>query len=75
MRWQETGDGVFTAFDRKTGEARLGATRVDLIFGANSELRALAEAYATDDAEKPFVDAFVAAWAKVMEADRFDLKA
>ncbi|WP_412103058.1 catalase/peroxidase HPI [Novosphingobium capsulatum] len=75
MRWQETGDGVFTAFDRKTGESRHGATRVDLIFGANSELRALAEAYATDDAEKPFVDAFVAAWAKVMDADRFDLTA
>ncbi|MBB3359766.1 MULTISPECIES: catalase/peroxidase HPI [unclassified Novosphingobium] len=75
MRWQETGDGVFTAFDRKTGEPRHSATRVDLIFGANSELRALAEAYATDDAEKPFVDAFVAAWAKVMDADRFDLMA
>ncbi|KPF52524.1 hydroperoxidase [Novosphingobium sp. AAP1] len=75
MRWQETGDGVFTAFDRKTGEPRHSATRVDLIFGANSELRALAEAYATDDAEKPFVDAFVAAWAKVMDADRFDLVA
>ncbi|NMN07296.1 MULTISPECIES: catalase/peroxidase HPI [unclassified Novosphingobium] len=75
MRWQETGEGVFTAFDRKTGEPKYGATRVDLIFGANSELRALAEAYATDDAEKPFVDAFVAAWTKVMEADRFDLKA
>ncbi|WP_022677944.1 catalase/peroxidase HPI [Novosphingobium sp. B-7] len=75
MRWQESGDGVFTAFDRKSGEARYGATRVDLIFGANSELRALAEAYATDDAEKPFVDAFVAAWAKVMDADRFDLMA
>ncbi len=75
MRWQESGDGVFTAFDRKSGEARYGATRVDLIFGANSELRALAEAYATDDAEKPFIDAFVAAWAKVMDADRFDLMA
>jgi catalase-peroxidase len=75
MRWQETGEGVFTAFDRKTGAPRHGATRVDLIFGANSELRALAEAYATDDAEKSFVAAFVAAWAKVMEADRFDLMA
>ena len=75
MRWQESGDGVFTAFDRKSGEARYGATRVDLIFGANSELRALAEAYATDDAEKPFIDAFVAAWAKVMDAARFDLMA
>ncbi|GHD02105.1 catalase/peroxidase HPI [Novosphingobium pokkalii] len=75
MRWQETGEGVFTAFDRKTGAPRHGATRVDLIFGANSELRALAEAYATDDAEKPFVAAFVAAWTKVMEADRFDFTA
>ena len=59
--------------DRKTGEAKWTGTRVDLIFGSNSQLRALAEAYATDDAEGAFVAAFVKAWVKVMEADRFDL--
>ena len=51
----------------------MGRYRVDLIFGSNSQLRALAEAYATDDAGRAFVDAFVAAWNKVMNLDRFDL--
>jgi catalase-peroxidase len=71
--WRETGDGVFTAYDRKTGEAKHQASRADLIFGSQSQLRALAEAYATDDAEAVFVADFVKAWTKVMEADRFDL--
>ena len=71
--WRETAPGEFTAHDRKTGEARLKASRADLIFGSNSQLRALAEAYATDDAEPVFVADFVKAWTKVMEADRFDL--
>jgi len=71
--WRETGDGTFTAFDRKTGEAKRQASRADLIFGSQSQLRALAEAYATDDAETAFVADFVKAWTKVMEADRFDL--
>jgi catalase-peroxidase len=75
MKWEPSASdaGVYVACDRKTGEAKWTGTRVDLVFGSNSQLRALAEAYATDDAGKSFVDAFVAAWAKVMNADRFDL--
>jgi catalase-peroxidase len=75
MKWKATDDSetVFTAHDRKTGAAGWSGTRVDLIFGSNSRLRALAEAYATDDAGKAFVKAFVAAWAKVMNLGRFDL--
>ena len=72
--WRETAPGTFTAHDRQTGAAGLQASRVDLIFGSNSQLRALAEAYATDDAQSLFVADFVKAWTKVMEADRFDLK-
>jgi len=75
MKWEATSDGVFVACDRATGERKWAGTRVDLIFGSNSQLRALAEAYATDDAGRAFVDAFVAAWVKVMNADRFDLAA
>ena len=60
--------------DRKTGDVRWTGSRVDLIFGAHSVLRALAEVYAADDAKEKFVNDFVAAWTKVMEADRFDLK-
>ena len=74
MKWEaaET-EGVFVAHDRRTGEKKWAGTRVDLIFGSNSQLRALAEAYATDDAQRAFVDAFVAAWTKVMNLDRFDI--
>jgi hypothetical protein len=64
---------VFEGRDRKTGEFKWTATRVDLIFGSNSQLRALAEVYACDDAKEKFVRDFVAAWNKVMNADRFDL--
>jgi catalase-peroxidase len=64
---------VFQGRDRKTGEVRWTGTRVDLIFGSNSELRALAEVYASADAQNKFVEDFVAAWTKVMELDRFDL--
>jgi catalase-peroxidase len=73
MKWEATSDGAFVARDRATGEKKWAGTRVDLIFGSNSQLRALAEAYATDDAGRAFVDAFVAAWNKVMNLDRFDL--
>jgi len=75
MKWEASPDqdGVFVARDRKTGEQKAAATRVDLIFGSNSQLRALSEAYATDDAQGAFIDAFVAAWTKVMNLDRFDL--
>ena len=64
----------FQGTDRATGEAKYTATRADLIFGSNSELRGLAEVYASNDSKEKFVNDFVAAWAKVMELDRFDLK-
>ena len=73
MTWEASSDGVFVARDRVSGEKKWAGTRVDLIFGSNSQLRALAEAYATDDAAGAFVEAFVAAWTKVMNLDRFDL--
>ena len=72
-KWEAQGDGSFVAKDRKTGAAVWTGTRVDLIFGSNAQLRALAEAYATDDAEAAFVAAFGRAWTKVMHADRVDL--
>jgi catalase-peroxidase len=64
---------TFEARDRATGETRWTGTRVDLVFGSNSQLRALAEVYASDDAKEKFVRDFVAAWDKVMSLDRFDL--
>jgi len=73
--WKATADNeaVFEAKDRKTGEVKWTGTRVDLIFGSNSQLRALAEVYASVDAKAKFVEHFVAAWTKVMNLDRFDL--
>ena len=64
---------LFTGHDRKSGEEKYTATRVDLVFGSNSVLRALAEVYACADAQQKFVTDFVAAWTKVMNLDRFDL--
>ncbi|MBF6447676.1 MULTISPECIES: catalase/peroxidase HPI [Nocardia] len=66
-------DGTYVGSDRATGEQRWTGSRVDLVFGSNSQLRALAEVYATDDAKAKFVDDFIAAWDKVMNLDRFDL--
>jgi len=66
-------ENVFEGYDRKTGKLKWTGTRVDLVFGSNSELRALAEVYASADAKEKFVNDFVAAWTKVMNADRFDL--
>jgi catalase-peroxidase len=66
-------DGVYEGRDRRTGKVRWTGTRVDLVFGSNSQLRALAEVYASADAREKFVKDFVAVWAKVMELDRFDL--
>ncbi|MDR3494907.1 MAG: catalase/peroxidase HPI [Ancalomicrobiaceae bacterium] len=73
--WKPTSEAAdeFEGRDRTSGELKWTATRVDLIFGSNSELRALAEVYATDDARPKFIEDFVAAWAKVMNLDRFDI--
>jgi catalase-peroxidase len=73
--WAPTAEdaGTFEGRDSATGELRWTGSRVDLVFGSNSELRALAEVYASDDAQQKFVDDFVAAWVKVMNLDRFDL--
>jgi catalase-peroxidase len=65
---------IYEGTDRKTGEKKWTATRADLVFGSNAELRAIAEVYASEDARVKFVNDFVAAWVKVMNADRFDLK-
>ena len=73
-KWQKTADGVLEGVDRKTGQRKWTATVADLVFGSNAQLRALAEVYAGSDAGPKFVDDFVAAWVKVMELDRFDLK-
>ena len=73
--WKSTPDpDVFEGSDRKTGKQKWTGTRVDLVFGSNSQLRALAEVYACDDAKEKFVRGFVAAWDKVMNLDRFDLR-
>jgi catalase-peroxidase len=71
--WKPAGENLYEIADRKTGEVKWTATRVDLVFGSNSILRAYAEVYAQDDNKEKFVNDFVAAWTKVMNADRFDL--
>jgi len=71
--WKPTGRNSYAIVDRKTGTTKWTATRVDLVFGSNSILRAYAEVYAQDDNREKFVNDFVAAWNKVMNADRFDL--
>ncbi|MDZ7710267.1 MAG: catalase/peroxidase HPI [Roseovarius sp.] len=72
-RWEPKGGGLYDIVERKSGETKYTATRVDLVFGSNSILRAYAEVYAQDDAGERFVYDFVSAWTKVMEADRYDL--
>ena len=71
--WNPVGDNLYEIRDRKTDEVKWTATRVDLVFGSNSILRAYAEVYAQDDNKEKFVNDFVTAWTKVMNADRFDL--
>ena len=71
--WKPAGENLYDIVDRKTGAVKWTATRVDLVFGSNSVLRAYAEVYAQDDNKEKFVNDFVAAWTKVMNADRFDL--
>jgi catalase-peroxidase len=72
-RWEPVGRNLYEVRDRKTGNVKWMATRVDLVFGSNSILRAYAEVYAQDDNQEKFVNDFVAAWTKVMNADRFDV--
>jgi catalase-peroxidase len=72
--WSEGAAGTFQAHDRKTGARGWTATRVDLVFGSNAVLRAISEVYAASDATGKFVRDFVAAWAKVMDLDRFDAR-
>ena len=71
--WNATSDDVFEGRDRKTGELKWTGTRVDLIFGSNSQLRAVAEVYGSEDSREKFLNDFVAVWNKVMNLDRFDL--
>ena len=74
VSWSPTGANSYEAKDRVSGEVVRHASRIDLVFGSNSELRALAEVYAQDDNNEKFVSDFIAAWTKVMDLDRFDLK-
>jgi catalase-peroxidase len=69
--WEPAGSGSYNIRNRETGEVKYTASRVDLIFGSNSILRAYAEVYAQDDSKEKFVKDFIAAWTKVMNADRF----
>jgi len=73
VEWKPTGSNTYAGVDRASGETVRTATRVDLVFGSNSQLRALAEVYACDDAKDKFLNDFVAAWNKVMNNDRFDV--
>jgi len=73
-RWEPTGKNSYNIVDRKSGSTKFTATRVDLVFGSNSILRSYAEVYAQDDNEEKFVKDFVAAWTKIMNNDRFDVK-
>ena len=73
--WQPAADGTYEGRDRKTKAAKWTGTRIDLIFGSHAQLRAFAEVYASGDAKERFAKDFVAAWTKVMNADRFDLAA
>ena len=74
FRYQCRLEELFEGRDRASGDVKWTATRVDLVFGSNSELRSIAEVYGQDDAKERFVHDFVAAWDKVMNLDRFDLK-
>jgi catalase-peroxidase len=73
FKWVPKGQNLYDVVDRKSGAVKWTATRVDLVFGSNSILRAYAEVYAQDDSKEKLVRDFVAAWTKVMNADRFDL--
>ena len=73
--WKKSAqEGLYEGFSRKSGQQQYTATTVDLVFGSNSELRAIAEVYAYDNAKQKFADDFAKAWHKVMQLDRFDLR-
>ncbi len=74
MTWKPAGNNHYEIRNRKTDELKWTASRMDLVFGSNSILRSYAEVYAQDDNKEKFVNDFVKAWVKVMDADRFDLK-
>ena len=74
VSWKPTGSNSYEATDKITGEKVRTASRVDLVFGSNSQLRAIAELYASDDSEEKMKKDFIRAWNKVMNADRFDLE-
>lgn len=71
--WEPVSENLYNIRDRKTGKIRWTATRIDLVFGSNSVLRAYSEFYAQNDNKETFVNDFVKAWVKVMNADRFDI--
>ena len=73
VKWEATGSNSYQASERKSGKKVRRASRVDLVFGSNSQLRALAELYAQADNHDKFVNDFISAWNKVMNADRFDI--
>ena len=73
--WEPAGENLYNLRNSTTGQVAFTATRVDLVFGSNSILRAYVEVYAQDNAREKFVADFIAAWTKVMNADRFDVKA
>ena len=73
VQWKATGSNSYEAHDRSSGQLVRRATRYDLVFGSNSQLRAIAEVYAQDDNKDKFVNDFIGAWNKVMNADRFDV--
>ena len=73
VEWRDVGSNTYEACERSTGKSVRTASRVDLVFGSNSQLRALSEVYASDDALDMFRHEFIAAWTKVMNNDRFDI--
>ena len=74
VKWEATGSNSYQATDRQSGDKVRRASRTDLVFGSNSQLRALAEIYSQSDNDEKFVNDFISAWNKVMNADRFDLE-
>mgnify|MGYP001159783981 FL=1 len=73
LEWRKVHDNLYNGIDTKNGKVIHNATRVDLVFGSNSQLRAISEIYASKDSKDNFVNDFIAAWNKVMNLDRFDI--